>query len=295
MSHSERQSRTAAPLAPAVTVMTVIDAATLPAATVTACVQRPLHVQRPATESPFSSLFQVETFLPAHHAGTAADRAASLLTQPTAALFSSYDLTLRGIEDAVEVSRQIMAHWHELVLEIECERTATDRDLCDALAENKSLRRKDFESMISGVAAARIAREKEVGESVIEFLAQQKSVVEDLRQNLAEVKETLLSCSESARIEEFRLFMKTLLIRQELRRREVAEQLSDFQAEQRQLSQELRAMLSESRRLRLKDVKAMLRHFAENQRMRLAARNLRREEVLSMLSKFRGARRTEQA
>lgn len=148
-------------------------------------------------------------------------------------MLSSYEDRVEDIEEAFQVER-------------------INNELKDILAKNSSLRKKDFDRMMSGVFPDM--------ELVKTYLDEQKEMARTLRESLKKFKESL-AVGEAQRVQEFQVAIKKILDRQEERKNEVASKLKRFRQERQEMAEKLRGLLVKGREVRIKDVKLMLERF----------------------------------
>lgn len=148
-------------------------------------------------------------------------------------ILSSYEDRIQDIEEAFQVER-------------------ISNELKDVLAKNSSLRKKDFDRMMSGVFPDM--------ELVKTYLDEQKEMARGLRENLKKFRESLAG-GEVQRVQEFQGMIRKILDRQRERKNEVASKLKGFQKERQEMAKRLKELLAKGREIRIKDVKLMLEGF----------------------------------
>lgn len=148
-------------------------------------------------------------------------------------MLSSYEDRIQDIGEAFQVER-------------------INNELKDILARNSSLRRKDFDRMMSGIFPDM--------ELVQTYFGEQKEMAMGLRENLKKFKESLAS-GEAQRVQEFHDMIRKILDRQEERKNEVASKLREFREERQEMAKRLKELLAKGREIRIKDVKLMLEEF----------------------------------
>ena len=188
-------------------------------------------------------------------------------------MISSYETRVQSIEAAFDTTYQFMRGYHELFLYMGQERGRVEAELRESLARNSSLRRKDFDSMMSGIISMQDERERELRNLLNSYLNEQKGVAQTLRDNLREFRNSLVR-GEVQRIKKFQILIKEILARQDERKEEVTSKLKEFQRERKNLALRLKGLLSKGRELRINDLKLMLREFKSRHRERISQRNL---------------------
>lgn len=190
---------------------------------------------------------------------------------------------LQGFQDSILDTKQ------DSFLNIKQEREQIRAELRECLAQNKSLRRKDFNNMMQGILSAQDEREKEGRNLINDYFIGQKNMSDALRENLAKFKDSLIK-GEIERVKEFRGIIKEILAKQDERKNEVISKLKEFQKEQQEMVKKLKELLAKGRYLRIKDFKAMLEEFNISHKERITRQEERRGEVQRMLGNFKKKR-----
>jgi hypothetical protein len=180
-------------------------------------------------------------------------------------IIASYDARISTVETIVDGTHNLLADFRRKNGEM-------SNQLRETLAKGESVRKKDFDSMMSGIRLYQEERERQVKRMLAGFLREQKEMSSKLKE--------MLTNAESGRIEEFKATLKEIQARQEQRSKEVSEMLKDFQKEQEETAKELRQLLDKSESLRIEDFKATI----SNIQARQAERS---REVSGMLKGFR--------
>ena len=105
-----------------------------------------------------------------------------------------------------------------------------------------------------------------------------------LRENLAKFKDALAK-GDVQRVKEFQEMTKEVLANQDARKEEVSSKLKEFQKEQQEMAERLKALLAKGRSLRIRDLKEMLQGFRAQHKGRLAHQIERRQEVNKILGR----------
>ena len=188
-------------------------------------------------------------------------------------IVSSYETRVQSIEAVFDTTYQLMKGYHEIFLYTGQERGKVEAELRESLARNSSLRRKDFDSMMSGIISMQDERERELRNLLKSYLNEQKGAAQTLRDNLREFRNSLIR-GEVQRIKKFQILIKEILARQDERKEVVTSKLKEFQGERKNLALRLKGLLSKGRELRIKDLKLMLGEFKSRRRERISRRNL---------------------
>ena len=204
-------------------------------------------------------------------------------------VIASYESRVQNVEALFETTHQILHGLQESVLDTRQEREKVNKQLRETLAKNGSLRKKDFDSMISVISSCQDQEEREVRDLSKNYLSEQTDLVHQLRERLKQFRDALAK-GEAQRVKEFEMAIKEIFAEQERRKEEVIAKLKEFQQEQQETAKMLRNLLAKGRELRIRDLKSMLAEFQKQRKERVARREKRKEEVLSMLGDFKNAR-----
>jgi septal ring factor EnvC (AmiA/AmiB activator) len=77
-------------------------------------------------------------------------------------IISSYETRIQTVENLFETTHQIFQGLGDSVLDAKQERQKISEQLRDSLAQNESLRRKDFDNMMSVISSDQDQKEQEV-------------------------------------------------------------------------------------------------------------------------------------
>jgi hypothetical protein len=204
-------------------------------------------------------------------------------------IVSSYETRIQSVETLFETTYQLLQGLQDSVLDTREERGKIHNQLKESLAKNESLRKKDFDSMISVISSHQDKQEQEVRNLSKSYLNEQTNLIHELRENLRNFKEALAK-GESQRVKEFETMIKEILVKQEKRKQEVISRLKEFQTEQQETAKMLRDLLAKGRKLRIKDLKLMLDGFIRARQDRIVRQEERRREVKQLLDEFKSER-----
>lgn len=129
--------------------------------------------------------------------------------------------------------------------------------LRDNLARAESLRKRDFDRMISDIMERRRQREEEAGQSLRLFREQEEEMIARLRKIILE--------GNRSSLEDIKLIKEDISQRQKERERNIVQALKQFQIEQEELRVALKKLLSKGEQVKVKDFKVMLRSLRARQ------------------------------
>ena len=208
------------------------------------------------------------------------------VTHVVEGIISSYEEKLQSIGFIIDNTQMVLGEFQESMSHAKEEKEALNVRLRETLARNESLRKKDFDVMMNTILVSQDDREREVRKLLHSYLAEQREMARQLKENLGTFKDGL-NKDNIGRINEFHEMLKDILKKQEERKAEVAAKLKIFQKEQGELSRSLGELLSKGRELRIRDLKTMLKQFEAQSRERAARQRERKEGVQKMLGAFR--------
>lgn len=164
-----------------------------------------------------------------------------------------YDNRVKKVEALRKKSTQLLKNLKKQQEELSIQ-------LREFLAKDRSLRRKDFETVISGIRIRQKEREDEVEEELKRF-----------REEMNERKnklEKILTRGESLRIKDFKTTIADIQAYQKKREGEIKKLLKDFQKEREDLNTQLKELLAKGESLRIRDFKVMIKGIQDRQRER---------------------------
>jgi hypothetical protein len=206
-------------------------------------------------------------------------------------IISSYEARIQSIEAFFEVTGHIFQDFQDSLLDTRQERGEINSQLRENLARNGSLRKKDFDRMMSVISSHLDQSEQEVRRLSKRYLGEQTKLVQQLREGLRDFKDALTE-GQTQKAKELQTLIKEILTKQDESKIEVTSKLKEFQQGQQQTSKMLGDLLAKGEELRIRDFKVMLGEFKRQRAERIAYQERRRREVKDMLSEFK-AKRTE--
>ena len=206
-------------------------------------------------------------------------------------VISSYEARIQSVEAFFETTSQIFQDFQDSLLSTRAEREKINNQLRENLAQNGSLRKKDFDRMMSVISSYLDESEQEVRQLSHKYLNEQTKLAQQLREGLRNFKDALIQ-GQAQEVGELQTLIRQILTRQDESKIEVTSKLKEFQQGQQQTSKMLKELLTRGEELRIRDFKAMLGEFKRQRKERIACQERRRREVKDMLGEFK-AKRTE--
>lgn len=202
-------------------------------------------------------------------------------------IVSSYEASVQNTVDVFSTTHQILQN---SILDTKQGNEKVTIQIRESLARNKSLRRKDFDSMMQGILSIQDEGEKEAKDLVNNYLNEQKEMSQDLRKGIRKFQDSFAK-GEVQGGKKFQNLSKEILDKQDERKQEIASKLKDFQKEQQEMTMRLKELLAKGREIRIRDLKSMLKEFSARHEERMARQKERKEEVQSILGDFRKERK----
>lgn len=183
-------------------------------------------------------------------------------------IIDSYEVRVNTVGVLMNQANQLLRSFQS---EIE-DMTASLRD---NLAKSESLRKKDFDSMMSSIAQCRRQTEEEAEENLKRFRVEEEEMISRLRAIVLNGNRPNLNDIESIR--------EDIMKRQKEREKKIIRALKRFQVEQEDIRVALKNLLLKGENIKIKDLKIMLKSLSVQQSDRDA-------EMVSILEGFEVAR-----
>ena len=194
------------------------------------------------------------------------------MSKLTEEIISSYESRIFTVGSIVDDA-------HQVIDDFRAKRNIMSSKLKETLAQEGSLRKKDFDNMMKDLFSIQEEREKEVRDLLKTYLEEQKETAKTIRENFKK-NETARIAGEKIRGNDFRKMLEDIRTKQTSRESEVCEMLKEFRKEHKETSESFRNLLSKEKAVRVKDVKMMLKN-ANAKRMET------KEEIKEAASQWR--------
>ena len=162
--------------------------------------------------------------------------------------------TVKSVIDSYEARAKavgaLMRQTVEVLQRLDMEQEAKVSELRDLLARAESLRRKDFDTLMTEIWVQRREKEQQVAHTLDIFLKEQSELVAWLRKVITD---------GNVGLEEFRAMSQTVLTRQKEMEGQLGRVLRELHLEQEEMGIGLKKLLQKGDRVRVKDFKAMLK------------------------------------
>jgi chromosome segregation ATPase len=211
-------------------------------------------------------------------------------------IVSSYETKISTIEDIFNDAYQVTIAWDDYIEELGDERERLKSTIRELLAQNCSLRRKDFNQMVRRILGEYNEKKenieqkrKELIKQLSEYISKQKSLTASLKEQVMQlasgkIEKDSLETTISALKSLFQNDGEKLIA--QLRSFQI--QLTAFQREQEEINRKMERLVERGNSLRIEDLREL--EAAEAREKRKMERQLRLEEVERYLSQCRKQR-----
>ena len=176
-------------------------------------------------------------------------------------IISSYETRIQKIQTAFQSSENITESSHSLfdnvhnsLNELKLERDILNSRLCEILAKNGSLRKKDYNKMMEGILGTLDEKEREAERQFLSFIEAQKETVQSLKNNLLGIKD-ITSQDTSEKITIIKEQLSEISKLQEMRKESVMKTFIDFQKMHYRMIKCLENLLEKGDNILIKDIK----------------------------------------
>ncbi len=176
-------------------------------------------------------------------------------------IITSYESRIHKIQTAFQSSENITesSHFlfdnvHHSLNELKRERDILNSRLCENLAKNGSLRKKDYNTMMSGILGLLDEKEKEAETQFLNFIEAQKATAQSLKNSLLGIKD-ITSQDNCEKISIIKEQLSRISKLQEIRKESVMKTFLDFQKMHNKMMACLESLLEKGDHILVKDIK----------------------------------------
>ncbi len=176
-------------------------------------------------------------------------------------IISSYESRIQKIQTAFQSSESITESSHFLFDNVQSslnnlrkERDLLNSRLCETLAKNGSLRKKDYNTMMSGILSALDEKEKEAETQFLNFIEAQKETANSLKSSLLIINDITAS-DVAEKINQIKIQLSRISELQETRKKTVMKSFHDFQILHNRMIESLNNLLSKGSQIQVNDIK----------------------------------------
>jgi hypothetical protein len=176
-------------------------------------------------------------------------------------IIASYETRIQKIQSAFQSSENILESSHFLfdnvhtsLNDLRKEREILNSRLSETLAKNGSLRKKDYNSMMSGILSTLDEKEKEAETQFLNFIEAQKETAQLLKESLLGIKD-ITSPDVNDKIALVKEQLCRITILQEIRKETVMTAFNDFQYFHNRMIESLNDLLKKGDQILVHDIK----------------------------------------
>ena len=176
-------------------------------------------------------------------------------------IITSYESRIQKIQTAFQSSENITESSHSLfdnvhhsLTDLKKEREILNARLCETLAKNGSFRKKDYNTMMSGILSALDEKEKEAERQFLTFIEDQKETAQSLKNSLLGIKD-IRSIDAGEKISIIKEQLAEISKLQESRKETVIRTFLDFQHMHNRMKECLEQLLEKGDHLMIQDIK----------------------------------------
>ncbi|MCK9422970.1 MAG: hypothetical protein M0Q38_10255 [Bacteroidales bacterium] len=176
-------------------------------------------------------------------------------------IIKSYETRIQKIQTAFQSSENITESTHSLfdnvhnsLNDLKKERDLLNSRLCETLAKNGSLRKKDYNTMMSGILSALEKREREAESQFLSFIEAQKETAQSLKNSLLGIKD-ISSHETNEKISIIKEQLSQISKLQEMKKETVMKTFMDFQRMHNRIMECLENLLKNGDHILIHDIK----------------------------------------
>ena len=176
-------------------------------------------------------------------------------------IINSYEARIQKIQTAFQSSENITESSHSLfdnihnsLSDLKLERDIINSRLCDKLAKNGSLRKKDYNTMMYGILCALDEKEKEAENQFITYMESQKKTAQELKESMLGIND-ISSQDSSKKICMIKKQLPIISKQQEMRKEMVIKTFMDFQQLHNKIMECLENLLEKGDHILIQDIK----------------------------------------
>jgi len=176
-------------------------------------------------------------------------------------IVTSYEARIQKIQTAFQSSETITESTHFLfnnvhnsLLDFKKERDLLNSKLCEALAKNGSLRKKDYNIMMSSILKSLDEKEKEAENQFLVFIEAQKETAQQLKNSLLGIKD-ITSPEVVDKITILKEQLSQISKLQEVRKETVMKTFMDYQQMHNRMIEWLESLLQKGDHILIQDIK----------------------------------------
>ena len=178
-------------------------------------------------------------------------------------IINSYETRIQKIQTAfqssetiAESSHMLFNNVHHSLLDLKKERDLLNTKLCEILAKNGSLRKKDYNTMMAGILNLLDQKEQEAERQFLNFIEDQKETAQSLKESLLGIKD-ITSNDNCEKITIIKEQLSRISKLHEMRKEKVLAVFMDFQKLQNRIMECLENLVNRGEEIRVHDIKVI--------------------------------------
>jgi len=178
-------------------------------------------------------------------------------------IITSYEDRIQKIQTAFQTSENLNESCHILfdnvhnhINDLKKERDLLNSKLCETLSKNGSLRKKDYNTMMTDILNVIDEREAEALHQFLTFIEAQKETAKALKNSMLELKD-MTSHDIGEKIAAIKEQLSQLAKQQDLRKEAVMNSFINFREVHQQLTECLENLLKKGDQIQIKDIKVL--------------------------------------
>lgn len=176
-------------------------------------------------------------------------------------IMSTYESRIHKIQSAFQSSATLTESSHNLfenvqhtLTDLKNNRALLNNKLCETLAKNSSLRRKDYNLMMAGILDAVDEKEKEAEGLFLSFIESQKQTAHELKESLLSIKD-IASNDTAQKILMIKDQLAQISKKQETYKERIMKTFTNFQQLHNKMIESLEKLLEKEGHIILQDLK----------------------------------------
>ena len=179
-------------------------------------------------------------------------------------IITTFEKRIQKIQTAFQSSENITESSHSLfdnvqnsLNDLKKEREILNSRICENLAKNGSLRKKDYNTMMSGILGLINEKEKEAEKQFLDFIETQKETAQSLKNNLLTLKD-INSQDANIKIAAIKDQLAQISKQQEKRKEAVIKTFTEFHHIHNRMIESLETLLEKGNHIMIKDIKKVI-------------------------------------
>jgi predicted nucleic acid-binding Zn-ribbon protein len=184
-------------------------------------------------------------------------------------IISSYETRIQKIQTAFQSTENITESSHSLfdnvqnaLNDLKKERDILNSRLCENLAKNGSVRKKDYNTMMSGILSVLNEKEKEAERQFLNYIEAQKETAQTLKNSLLGIKD-ITTEDTNDKIITIKKQLSQISNKQEKEKEMVMKTFTDFQQMHNRMIGCLENLLEKGDHILIKDIKKNMSQILE--------------------------------